>query len=948
MNITSFLEYLQNKEPTNKQYVVLGGFVPGQDHPLINIGESTVSEADDEEMKTGIQERDVSKTPILFDDNDVHFLYQFPYKYINSAMHWRYGAGLKQLYNSWKKGTLQDKVDVILNLNNGGTVRFKQIRHHMIPLFNKLFSKTTAALTQGPELFKTGGLYGFDIDEYVPLELDSWNTPMAMWESSIVGGLQGESDTGALSVLTTKRGIWGTPEVNVKGQVIHPKAELIHNDPDLVARLIENQERVKQTATGQLGVHHEYEEIELGANGEVVSSKPKNEISVMPVLTPGRVVSASTYREFERNKIIMLRDLGLVNLQLPPNATEDDMDTLIFGKSGHPSKKVLISPNTDVLRKVFTETTPFVHIDDIANMPDTFADMTKAMERFNKMKGYSQKIIDNPIKIEDLSLRIQTGQKGAAKPMERKIMGGVDPQSKEKTLKPIRNETLKEIGRRVGRNITKREYRDIVDKYFIGSKSAQKTRQPKDKAKYQSLRYDVEVLNYNDKPKSCQIPAGVYLAIMTLDEKTGTDETSPLARHVESLYAEAPNLIKGAMDYCKLQDGYPDVAEFVAHVLQFGPYQKLNREQAEVRQDLYRRHNERIRERSRSFTFAACQLAFQYVDEETKQVTQTLSRREREKLGTGLSMQYKGGEESGEFGSTISRGQDKARISSREESPESTFKNRSYITDKGVIWAREPINVLKQREIAAKREAEELAAEMQKQKNKIDAAPEDSDVDNLEIDIANNQSTMMARTMLASRAIINLHMAEVIQNSKNLDSIDLTRELEVAKQKANDFLKKYFIEDKTGMTMSKEEEEEIKRFAKEQIGKLQHTNAPSQPMQIHPAPAQGINLSKMTPQQIIDAVKNPQTSAAVIADVQRNPTSKNVLMNLIQNAPDVPSRNALAAILAVASKTEIKGREMEAPEAPESGETPSEEEPMSADEMARRKAAWLASKRRTA
>ena len=170
----------------------------------------------------------------------------------------------------------------------------------------------------------------------------------------------------------------------------------------------------------------------------------------------------------------------------------------------------------------------------------------------------------------------------------------------------------------------------------------------------------------------------------------------------------------------------------------------------------------------------------------------------------------------------------------------------------------------------------------------------------------------------------------------------------MAKQKANDFLKKYFIEDKTGMTMSKEEEEEIKRFAKEQIGKLQHTNAPSQPMQIHPAPAQGINLSKMTPQQIIDAVKNPQTSAAVIADVQRNPTSKNVLMNLIQNAPDVPSRNALAAILAVASKTEIKGREMEAPEAPESGETPSEEEPMSADEMARRKAAWLASKRRTA
>jgi hypothetical protein len=101
----------------------------------------------------------------------------------------------------------------------------------------------------------------------------------------------------------------------------------------------------------------------------------------------------------------------------------------------------------------------------------------------------------------------------------------------------------------------------------------------------------------------------------------------------------------------------------------------------------------------------------------------------------------------------------------------------------------------------------------------------------------------------------------------------------------------------------------------------------------------------MTPQQIIAAIKNPATSAKTVATIRDNPASRKMIMDLIQSDTTAqPMKQALAAALAAVKATDINvGKQIEEPEP--SGEEKIEDEPMSAAEMEKRRAAWMAKRK---
>src|ERR1035437_2265501 len=113
MHIPSFRNFKVLKEagyPTREALsdpvTIIGGFIVGQD-------------------KTSFQEAvdPVMKIPILFDEDDIKFLLQFPPRKYQHAIWWRYGEGLKKASGEfYRHGKCKPVDDVAFKSEDGETV----------------------------------------------------------------------------------------------------------------------------------------------------------------------------------------------------------------------------------------------------------------------------------------------------------------------------------------------------------------------------------------------------------------------------------------------------------------------------------------------------------------------------------------------------------------------------------------------------------------------------------------------------------------------------------------------------------------------------------------------------------------------------------------------------------------------------------------------------------
>ena len=195
----SFRNFFENRQSGKDTGVSLndatntaffGGFIPGEDtqpfFPLI--------EASHRPLDADTYKKQQTKTPVLFDDDDIKFLMQFPTGKQRFALAWRYGAGLRKAATYFDRtGKFEEVGDVEFD-----NIKFPNVNLYMGSLVTKLIKP-----------FNEGGAYQFDLfnwgtsvagkenqevtNNYASLLPSTANNRISDWASSVPWGLLGKA-----------------------------------------------------------------------------------------------------------------------------------------------------------------------------------------------------------------------------------------------------------------------------------------------------------------------------------------------------------------------------------------------------------------------------------------------------------------------------------------------------------------------------------------------------------------------------------------------------------------------------------------------------------------------------------------------------------------------------------------------------------------------------------
>lgn len=142
------------RQAAMQRVIPIGGFIPGQSRQQSIFKEATVNP---NLVRT-------PKMPILFDENDIKFILQFPPGKWPRALQWRYGEGLRYAALERKKtGKAPETGTITLaSKGRGKPMVFQNVRLHMDPLLKKL----TTPISEG-------GNYEFDLDHWKEISMEA-------------------------------------------------------------------------------------------------------------------------------------------------------------------------------------------------------------------------------------------------------------------------------------------------------------------------------------------------------------------------------------------------------------------------------------------------------------------------------------------------------------------------------------------------------------------------------------------------------------------------------------------------------------------------------------------------------------------------------------------------------------------------------------------------------
>jgi len=182
------------------------------------------------EMAAGM----MSKVPIVFDEDDLAFLMQFPLEMWNLALKWRYNDGLRQSVEEMNQsGSPNNNRTVFLNStyklkrvgNVPGFYEFKGIQTDQGKLLKKLGDKPPYAQisNMGPEERRSHGPVGYDYDVSKVYKHDDPSNPNHFLEGMPV--MQKDVATNALStwIKANHHGIFGEAPQTYGGQQVQKR-----------------------------------------------------------------------------------------------------------------------------------------------------------------------------------------------------------------------------------------------------------------------------------------------------------------------------------------------------------------------------------------------------------------------------------------------------------------------------------------------------------------------------------------------------------------------------------------------------------------------------------------------------------------------------------------------------------------------------------------------------